>query len=63
MSIEKSIKLVCKEYGFECDFVASGDDTKAVISEFQKHSLEQHYIEYSEGAMLQLVIQKENRIF
>lgn len=63
MSTEKSIKLACKDYGFECGFETSGNDAKAVMSEFQKHSFEQHHIEYSEGAILQLVIQKENRVF
>ncbi|NNL58818.1 MAG: DUF1059 domain-containing protein [Nitrosopumilus sp.] len=57
------VKLICRDYGFECGFETSSNNTKAVISEFQKHSFEQHHIEYSEGAMLQLVFQKENRIF
>jgi len=63
VSTEKPIKLACKDYGFECGFETSGNDAKIVITQFQKHSFEQHYIEYSDGAMLQLVIQKENRTF
>ena len=62
MSTGKSIRLACKDYGFECSFEIGGNDPKRVMAQFQKHSLQHHHIEYSEGAMLQLVIQKENRI-
>ena len=54
-------KLVCSDYGFECSFETSSNDTKALIDEFQKHTSEEHHIEYSDGAMLQLIFQKDNK--
>jgi len=56
-------KLACKDYGFECDFEVSSLDAKDYIKEFQAHTLKMHYIDYSDGALLQLMTQKENRIF
>ena len=57
------IKLACKDYGFECNFEASSGNAKDSIKEFQAHTLKMHHIDYSDGAMLQLMTQKENRIF
>lgn len=44
-------KLVCRDYGFECDFVAQGDDNTTIIEQFQKHTLEKHGIEYSKESL------------
>ena len=54
-------KLVCKDYGFECSFEIISNDIKKIINEFQKHTSEEHHIEYSDGAILQLIFQKENK--
>ena len=51
-------KLVCQDYGFECDFVAEGDDTAKVIEEYGKHSYDEHGIEYSKEALMQFIIRK-----
>jgi len=51
-------KLVCKEYGFECSFVAKGDDISDVIEKFGKHTLEEHGIEYSKEALMQFIIRQ-----
>jgi len=54
-------KLVCQDYGFECDFVAEGDDTAKVIEEYGKHSCDdcdEHGIEYSKEALMQFIIRK-----
>ncbi len=39
-------KLVCGDYGFECDFVAEGDEIEDVIKIFGEHTGEEHGIEY-----------------
>ncbi|HEX9846309.1 MAG TPA: DUF1059 domain-containing protein [Candidatus Nitrosotenuis sp.] len=51
-------KFVCKDYGFECDFVAEGDDIAKVIAEYSKHSTDEHGIEYSKEALMQFIIRK-----
>jgi predicted small metal-binding protein len=52
------IKLVCRDYGFDCDFVASGNDVKHVVDDYGKHSADEHGIEYSKEALMQFIIRK-----
>jgi predicted small metal-binding protein len=52
------IKLVCRDYGFDCDFVSSGNDVGKVIEEYNTHSTEEHGIEYSKEALMQFIIRK-----
>jgi len=35
------VKAVCKDYGFDCDFVCEGD-LDSVIDDFGKHCTEEH---------------------
>lgn len=51
------VKLICSDYGFECDFVSEGE-TDEVIAEFGKHTLEEHGIEYSKEALMQFILRK-----
>jgi len=51
-------RFVCRDYGFECDFIAEGDDISKVIDEYSKHSAEVHGIEYSKEALMQFIIRK-----
>lgn len=51
------IKLRCNDYGFECDFVAEGEIAK-VIEEFGKHTDEEHGIDYSKDALMQIILRK-----
>ncbi len=51
-------KLICKDYGFECDFIAEGDDIAKVIVAYSKHSAEEHGIEYSKEALMQFILRK-----
>jgi predicted small metal-binding protein len=51
-------KLVCKEYGFECSFVAEGNKVSEVIEKFGKHTLDEHGIEYSKEALMQFIIRQ-----
>ena len=52
--------LVCADYGYECDFEVKGDDSK-VISEFRKHTLEEHGIDYSEEVLKRWVLSNGGR--
>jgi len=52
-------KFTCRDYGFECDFVAEGDDMAKVIEEYGKHSSDEHGIEYSKEALMQFILRKQ----
>ena len=54
----KTSKFICKDYGFECDFIAEDDDTAKVILEYSKHSIDEHGIEYSKEALMQFILRK-----
>ena len=51
-------KLVCRDYGFECDYVAEGEDVSAVIDQYGKHSIDEHGIEYSKESLMQFILRK-----
>jgi predicted small metal-binding protein len=51
------IKLSCRDYGFECDFVAEGA-SEEVITKFGEHSREEHGIDYSKEALMQFIMRK-----
>ena len=50
--------LSCRDYGFECDFVADGGDVADVIEKFGKHTSEEHGIEYSKESLMQFILRK-----
>lgn len=50
-------RLHCRDYGFECDFVAEGENAE-LIAKFGKHSSEEHGIEYSREALVQFIIRQ-----
>lgn len=51
-------ELKCRDYGFECDFVASGD-MEEVIESFRNHTEEEHGIDYSKEAIMQFLLRKQ----
>ncbi|MBI5697497.1 MAG: DUF1059 domain-containing protein [Thaumarchaeota archaeon] len=51
-------RLVCRDYGFDCEFVAEGQDVSKVIDEYSRHSTDEHGIEYSKEALMQFIIRK-----
>ena len=51
-------KLTCKDYGFECDFVAESAEVQDVIVAYAKHSEEVHGIEYSKESLMQFILRK-----
>lgn len=52
------MKLICRDYGFDCDFIADGKDISVVLEEFAKHTLDEHGIEYSKEALMQFILRK-----
>jgi len=58
LAMDCMVKLVCKDYGFECDFIADDDDLAIVIVKFGKHTEEEHGIEYSKEAIMQFILRR-----
>ncbi len=55
------IRLSCADYGFDCDFVAQGEDGSKVAERFGCHTRDEHGIEYSKEALMQIILRKEGR--
>ena len=49
------VKAVCKDYGFDCDYLIEGSMEK-VVQEFGKHTTEKHGIEYSEETLTKFML-------
>ena len=53
------VKLICRDYGFDCDFIAEGDDVAKVTEEYGEHSYDEHGIEYSKEDLMQFILRKQ----
>lgn len=51
-------KLVCRDYGFECDYVTEGSEAD-VVENFREHMETEHGIDYSREAIVQFVLRKQ----
>jgi predicted small metal-binding protein len=51
-------KLKCNDYGFECNFIVEGEIEK-VIENFRNHTDEEHGIDYSKEAIMQMLLRKQ----
>lgn len=49
---------MCNDYGFECDFVAEGNETENVLKKFGEHSEEKHGIAYQKEVLQQFLLRK-----
>ena len=52
--------LVCRDYGFECDYRIEGEDEE-ILEKFGRHSAQRHGIEYSSGALKQILNRKSHK--
>ncbi len=50
--------MACKYYGFTCGFETKENKVEKVIEEFRKHTIQEHYIDYSEGVLLNFIMRK-----
>jgi predicted small metal-binding protein len=48
-------KLDCKNYGFDCNFITTGEDIGKIIKEFREHTVQEHYIDYPEGVLMKFI--------
>ncbi|MDE1764795.1 MAG: DUF1059 domain-containing protein [Thaumarchaeota archaeon] len=53
------VTLVCRDYGFECGFVAEGEDVQKTLDKFGRHTSEKHAIEYSKEVLLQFITRQK----
>ncbi len=51
-------KITCMDYGFDCQYVIQGE-VEQVISEYRKHSTDEHGIEYSVEALTQVILRQQ----
>ncbi|RNJ78402.1 MAG: DUF1059 domain-containing protein [Nitrosopumilus sp. H8] len=52
------VELKCRDYGFECDFVAEGQ-VEGIIDDFKTHTEEVHGIDYTREAIMQFILRKQ----
>ena len=50
----------CRDYGFDCDFVAEGE-LEEIATEFGKHSSDEHGIEYSIETITTFILNKSTK--
>ena len=50
-------KLKCSDYGYDCDFVVEGE-IEHVIEKFGQHMDEEHGIDYTQEALMQIILRK-----
>lgn len=55
-----SITLRCSDYGFDCDFICTGD-AESIIQIFGKHTDEEHGIDHSKESLMQFILRKSNQ--
>jgi len=53
------VEISCYNYGFDCKFKVNGN-TSEVIEEYQKHSIDEHGIEYSIEVLTRLLLRIKN---
>ena len=53
-----TIRLACRDYGFECDFVAEGEGGPKLVQQLRTHFDSEHGIDYDTEFLLQMVINK-----
>ena len=50
-----TLKLRCDDYGFECNFILDEEKTVGLIEKFRNHFEEEHGIDYTIGAVTQMI--------
>ncbi len=57
-----TIKLTCKDYGFECDFEIEGEKSLSLIEKLREHFEQEHGIDYSTDAVIQMIVNRGHSI-
>ena len=54
-SDQMALKLRCEDYGFECEYVLDEEKTLEMIEKFRNHFEEEHGIDYTIEAVIQMI--------
>jgi len=50
-----NLQLMCKDYGFECEFALDEEKTIGLIKKLRDHFEEEHGIDYTVEAVTQMI--------
>ena len=50
------VRAICKDYGFDCEFMIDDLDMEKVVQEFGKHLKNEHGIEYGEETLTKFML-------
>lgn len=53
-----TIKLACRDYGFECSFILEGEKNFGLLEQLRKHFEEEHGIDYTTEVITQMIINR-----
>lgn len=53
-----TIKLACRDYGFECEFELEGKKSLSLVEKLREHFEQEHGIEYSTDAVIQMIVNR-----
>lgn len=53
-----TIRLECKDYGFECEFSIEGRKSLSMIEQLREHFETEHGIDYSTDAVIQMIVNR-----
>lgn len=56
------IKLACKDYGFECEFELEGEKSLSLVEKLREHFENEHGIDYSTDAVIQMIVNRGHSI-
>lgn len=57
------VMLRCSNYGFDYDFASEGNEAYVVTERFGRHICDEHGIEYSKEALMQIILRKNDMNF
>lgn len=58
LSRNMTIRLECKDYGFECEFSIEGRKSLSLIEQLREHFETEHGIDYSTDAVIQMIVNR-----
>lgn len=53
-----TIKVACRDYGFECEYVTEGKNGSKLIERLRSHFEDEHGIDYSSEFLIQMIVNK-----
>ena len=57
-----TLNLRCADYGFECDYSLRAETSRATVEKLRRHFDEEHGIDYSVEAIIQMITNRGHTI-